>query len=109
MTILKGSAPAKVNLTLHVTGQRSDGYHLLDSLVVFAGIFDEITATTAPNLTLQVSGPFAQGVPTDNSNLVLRAAYALKVARGVKTGAHLTLEKTYHMRLVSAVDHRMRR
>ena len=40
----KISAPAKVNLTLHVTGQRDDGYHLLDSLVVFANLADQITA-----------------------------------------------------------------
>ncbi len=93
MTVLKGSAPAKVNLTLHVTGQRTDGYHLLDSLVVFAGIYDEITATTASDLQLRVSGPFSEGVPTDESNLVLRAARVLQAARGVKLGAHLTLEK----------------
>ncbi len=42
-------APAKVNLTLHVTGQRTDGYHLLDSLVAFADIGDRITATQPPN------------------------------------------------------------
>lgn len=93
MTTLKGSAPAKINLTLHVTGQRSDGYHLLDSLVVFAGIYDEITATTATDFQLSVSGPFAQGVPTDARNLVLRAARTLQAARGVTLGAHLTLEK----------------
>lgn len=93
MTTLKGSAPAKINLTLHITGQRSDGYHLLDSLVGFAGVFDEITATTATDFQLRVSGPFTQGVPTDDTNLVLRAARALQAARGVKLGAHLTLEK----------------
>lgn len=93
MTIFKGSAPAKINLTLHVTGQRSDGYHLLDSLVAFAGIYDEITATAAPDLRLSVSGPFAQGVPVDETNLIIRAARALKAARGVEQGAHITLEK----------------
>lgn len=93
MAIIKDSAPAKINLTLHVTGQRSDGYHLLDSLVVFAGICDEITATIAPDLQIKVGGPFAIGVPTDDTNLILRAAYALRAARGVTLGAHLTLEK----------------
>ena len=43
-------APAKINLTLHVTGQRADGYHLLDSLVVFAGVGDRVTAAPAPAL-----------------------------------------------------------
>lgn len=93
MAIIKDSAPAKINLTLHVTGQRSNGYHLLDSLVVFAGICDEITATIAPDLQIKVGGPFAMGVPTDDTNLILRAAYALRAARGVTLGAHLTLEK----------------
>tara|TARA_R110002051_G_scaffold7035_7_gene33075 strand:- start:998 stop:1855 length:858 start_codon:yes stop_codon:yes gene_type:complete len=93
VNVVKGSAPAKLNLALHITGLRSDGYHLLDSLVVFAGIYDEITATAASDLQLSVNGPFAQGVPTDDSNLVLRAALALKAARGVQMGAHLVLEK----------------
>ena len=93
MSVVKGSAPAKLNLALHVTGLRSDGYHLLDSLVVFAGVYDEITATTASDFQLRVRGPFAQGVPTDETNLVLRAALALRAARGVKLGAHLVLEK----------------
>ena len=69
-------APAKVNLTLHVTGRRADGYHLLDSLVAFADIGDLLTFAPADGrtTTLTVTGPFAQGVPCDGSNLVLRAA-----------------------------------
>lgn len=93
MTTFKRSAPAKINLTLHVTGQRSDGYHLLDSLVAFAGIYDKITATSSSDLRLTVSGPFAQGVPTDETNLIIRAARVLQAARGVSHGAQLTLEK----------------
>jgi len=90
---IKGTAPAKVNLTLHVTGQRDDGYHLLDSLVVFAGVADQLGATVSPDLQLKVSGPFAMGVPTDDTNLVMRAAKALQDRRGVKLGASLRLEK----------------
>ena len=86
-------APAKVNLTLHVTGQRKDGYHLLDSLVVFADGGDVIRAEAADDLTLTVSGPFAEGVPTDHSNLILKAAQVLAKARGVTAGAALHLEK----------------
>ena len=67
-------AAAKVNLTLHVTGRREDGYHLLDSLVVCAGVGDRLRLTPAPHMTLTVGGPFAAGVPTDGSNLILRAA-----------------------------------
>ena len=90
---IKGTAPAKVNLTLHVTGQRDDGRHLLDSLVVFASAADQLGASVAPDLRLQVGGPFATGVPTDDSNLVMRAAAALQQARGVRIGAALTLDK----------------
>lgn len=68
------AAPAKINLTLHVTGQRDDGYHLLDSLVVFADIGDRLRLTAAPQMTMEVTGPFAQGVPADERNLVWRAA-----------------------------------
>lgn len=67
-------APAKINLTLHVTGQRADGYHLLDSLVVFANVGDRLWFEPGPEMLLKVSGPFAQGVPTDQRNLVWQAA-----------------------------------
>jgi 4-diphosphocytidyl-2-C-methyl-D-erythritol kinase len=67
-------APAKVNLTLHVTGQREDGYHLLDSLVVFVDVGDQLRLTQSDQMSLKVTGPYASGVPTDSSNLVWRAA-----------------------------------
>jgi len=86
-------APAKINLTLHVTGRRADGYHLLESLVVFADVGDRLTASPAADLSLRVVGPFAHGVPTDDTNLVLRAAAHLRGLRGVTRGAHLDLEK----------------
>ncbi len=70
-------APAKINLTLHVTGQRQDGYHLLDSLVIFADLGDRLWLNPGTVMSLQVIGPFADGVPTDNRNLVWRAAEAV--------------------------------
>lgn len=93
MATIKASAPAKVNLTLHVTGQQDDGYHLLDSLVVFAGVTDQLSASVAPDMRISVSGPFSPGVPTDHTNLMMRAAEALRTTRGVTVGAALTLEK----------------
>lgn len=81
-------APAKVNLCLHVTGQRGDGYHLLDSLVVFAGVGDTLHAAPAPGLTLTCDGPFGALVPPGQDNLVLRAARHLGTA-----GAALHLTK----------------
>jgi len=86
---IEGFAPAKVNLALHVTGQRADGYHLLDSLVVFADVGDRLTAEAADDLTLQVTGPRSDGVPTGPENLVLRAARLLDPDRG----ARLVLDK----------------
>lgn len=88
MTTAEGFAPAKVNLTLHVTGQRDDGYHLLDSLVVFAGVGDRLTATPAPDWGLTVTGPRATGVPIGADNLVLRAARF-----ATDRPHHFTLEK----------------
>lgn len=67
-------APAKINLTLHVTGQRADGYHLLDSLVVFAELGDRLRFDPAERMSLRVTGRFAEGVPGDARNLVWRAA-----------------------------------
>ena len=67
-------APAKINLALHVTGQRADGYHLLDSLVVFAGVGDRILAMRNSRLSLTVEGPMASALNGDDDNLVLRAA-----------------------------------
>ena len=82
-------AHAKVNLTLHVTGQREDGYHLLDSLVVFCGIGDVLHASVANTLSLTLEGPFAHGVPADMDNLVVRAAKQFADDMGVA----FTLEK----------------
>jgi len=85
---------AKVNLTLHVTGQRADGYHLLDSLVVFAAFGDRLTCEARTNgISLAVTGPFAEGVPTDDSNLVWRAAEVMRGAAEGDAGLALTLEK----------------
>ena len=72
-------AHAKINLCLHVTSQRADGYHLLDSLVVFAGVGDLVTARFGSGLSLAVDGPEAHGLARDASNLVSRAAAAMGV------------------------------
>ncbi len=74
MTGVRILAPAKVNLCLHVTGRRADGYHLLDSLVAFAPVGDRLTLSPAPVPSLTVDGPEAAAVPQDATNLALRAA-----------------------------------
>jgi 4-diphosphocytidyl-2-C-methyl-D-erythritol kinase len=83
------AAPAKINLCLHVTGRRADGYHLLDSLVTFAGVGDRVTVTQGQGLALDVTGPEAAMLVPEADNLVLRAARAMGVA-----DAQLTLWKT---------------
>jgi 4-diphosphocytidyl-2-C-methyl-D-erythritol kinase len=75
-------APAKVNLLLHVTGRRPDGYHLLDSLAVFPAVGDQLEAMPADELTLEITGPFGGTLAAEPDNLVLRAARALAPGKG---------------------------
>jgi 4-diphosphocytidyl-2-C-methyl-D-erythritol kinase len=87
-------APAKVNLYLHVTGRRDDGYHLLDSLVAFVDIGDRLRAEPATSLSLTVDGPEAADLAAaGDDNLVLRAARLLADQAGITTGAALHLDK----------------
>ncbi|GJE38464.1 4-(cytidine 5'-diphospho)-2-C-methyl-D-erythritol kinase [Methylobacterium persicinum] len=89
MTLLTDRAPAKVNLTLHVLGRRpADGYHVLESLVAFAGTADRLTLRPEAALSLTVSGPTAGPAGPDDDNLVLRAARGLaERVPGLKFGA----------------------
>lgn len=91
--VVRVTAAAKVNLYLHVTGRRADGYHTLDSLVAFCGIGDAIEARAADALSLSIEGPFAAGLPAGEDNLVLRAARALRAALGIERGARIVLHK----------------
>jgi 4-diphosphocytidyl-2-C-methyl-D-erythritol kinase len=83
------AAPAKVNLYLHVTGRRAaDGYHLLDSLVVFGPAEDTVIAADASNgLSLAIDGPEADALAGEADNLVLRAARALAASAGITAPA----------------------
>ena len=95
------AAPAKVNLFLHVTGRRADGYHLLDSLAVFAGVADRLSHAPAGTLSLALTGPFAVSLREEQDNLVLRAAHALAAETGHRPTGRLTLEK--HIPVASGV------
>lgn len=86
-------ARAKINLFLHITGRRADGYHRLDSLVVFADIGDEIEVEACDELRLDIDGPFASGLPADTTNLIWQAAAALSKAAGIPARAHIRLHK----------------
>lgn len=87
-------ALAKINLYLHITGKRDDGYHELDSLAVFADVGDVLSAVADDGLSLSVSGPFAGALDGDgHDNLVLKAARALAEHAGLPARARLHLEK----------------
>jgi len=87
------AAPAKVNLYLHVTGRRADGYHLLDSLVVFAGAADSVRYAPAQALSLTLAGPEGAALAAEPDNLVLRAARLLAAEAGLPPTGRLELEK----------------
>lgn len=85
---IKVFAPAKVNLSLHITGQRADAYHLLDSLVAFAPVGDRLILSAGQGVTMSVDGPEGAGVPVDDSNLALRGARLVSA-----NGVHIALTK----------------
>ena len=89
---LSEPAPAKLNLALHVRGKLPDGRHALDTLFAFCTVGDWLEGEAADDLSLEISGPFADGLPTDD-NLVMRAADALRNAAGISAGARLFLSK----------------
>ncbi|MFN7103149.1 MAG: 4-(cytidine 5'-diphospho)-2-C-methyl-D-erythritol kinase [Pseudorhizobium sp.] len=82
-------APAKINLALHVTGQRADGYHLLDSIVTFADIGDRLHFSASEEDVFSLSGRFSEALaPEVGSNLVIRARDSLRrllAGAGVET------------------------
>lgn len=90
---LNEKARAKVNLTLAVLGRRADGFHVLDSLVAFADIADELSLEPGPGLSLEVFGPRAAEAGTVSDNLVLKAAGAFAERHGGLTLGHFRLDK----------------
>jgi 4-diphosphocytidyl-2-C-methyl-D-erythritol kinase len=77
LTRLIERAPAKINLTLHITGRRDDGWHELESLVVFTRSGDTLTLAPGPALGLTVDGPTAAAAGSIEDNLVCRVARSL--------------------------------
>ena len=90
--VVEEHAPAKVNLDLLITGRRADGYHELDSLVVFTSPADRLVLHPAPDLSLEMGGPFAAALGGAD-NLVLRAAQVLAAHAGRAPQARIVLEK----------------
>lgn len=88
-------AAAKINLCLHVTGRCDTGYHLLDSLVAFAGIGDRLTLAPGRDITLSIEGEHAADLTDESDNIILKAARLLAPLRSSSAphGASLTLTK----------------
>ncbi|MCC9620709.1 4-(cytidine 5'-diphospho)-2-C-methyl-D-erythritol kinase [Thalassospira sp. MA62] len=102
--IYREHAPAKLNLFLHVTGKRDDGYHLLESLVCFTEAGDKLSGELRDDgkVTLTITGPMSDRLSHENTddNLVMRAATLLKGYAPSK-GADMTLEK--HLPVASGI------
>lgn len=89
MPVVRQVARAKINLALHVTGRRADGYHLLDSVVTFCEAGDRLEISGAATDRFSVSGRFADALGEPADNLVLKARDGLRrrlAAAGLKTG-----------------------
>lgn len=98
---LAEDAPAKINLALHITGQRADGFHLLESLVIFTAFGDRILIEPTATDTFSVSGPFADSLPANSNNLVIRARDALRHAATQLHPVAIRLEK--HLPIASGI------
>jgi 4-diphosphocytidyl-2-C-methyl-D-erythritol kinase len=91
MPVLSERARAKINLSLRILGRRADGYHELDSLVVFADVADTVILTLGVPPTVSVYGPFASAI--EGENLATRAlTLAAAAAPGLVIGA-ISIEK----------------
>ena len=91
MTTISERARAKVNLTLRVTGRRSDGYHLLESLITFADVADDVTLTPSAERAVSMTGPYAAAIA--GSNLVDTALDRIAAADPATTLGRVEVEK----------------
>jgi len=83
-------AAAKVNLALEVLGKRPDGYHEIATVMLAVDLHDRLMLETAPTISFRSDDP---GLPSDDRNLVVRAAGLLREAAGVEAGASIELKK----------------
>ncbi len=88
---LRLPAPAKINTFLHVVGRRSDGYHLLESVMVFVSLADTVELTLREDGVVRLIDP-PPGI-TDDNDLACRAARALQAATKTKFGVDVRLTK----------------
>ncbi|MGB8818077.1 MAG: 4-(cytidine 5'-diphospho)-2-C-methyl-D-erythritol kinase [Rhizobiaceae bacterium] len=101
---MKFAAPAKINLALHVTGQRPDGYHLIESLVVFADVGDGISTRASDSDRLTFSGPFGAALESDTgTNLVIMARDAIRAHAGSAHCPPVAIHLTKNLPLASGI------
>ncbi|WP_201415374.1 4-(cytidine 5'-diphospho)-2-C-methyl-D-erythritol kinase [Mesorhizobium sp. J8] len=96
-------APAKINLALHVTGRRADGYHLIDSLAVFARFGDRLEIEPAEQDEFSASGRYATGLPLDDGNLVVKARDALRREAGARHAPPVAIRLEKNLPVASGV------
>ncbi|MDY0958787.1 4-(cytidine 5'-diphospho)-2-C-methyl-D-erythritol kinase [Sphingomonas sp. CFBP8993] len=103
MTVIVETAPAKINLALHVRRRRDDGYHELETLFAFCRDGDVVTVERAPATTLALTGPFAAVLAGESreDNLVVRAVRAFQARFGVREDYAITLDK--HLPVASGI------
>jgi 4-diphosphocytidyl-2-C-methyl-D-erythritol kinase len=102
---VKFSAPAKINLALHVTGQRADGYHLLDSLVTFTDFGDELTFAAGDADSLTIDGPFAAQLQEEEAgkNLVIKARDTLRAMAADRPCPSVAIHLTKNLPIASGL------
>ncbi len=93
MATLHLLARAKINWTLDITGQREDGYHLMDMLMQCVTLSDEITLTLTDDASILLTTGGSPLMPADEHHLAYRAARALQEATGCTLGARIHAEK----------------
>ncbi|MCY3983597.1 MAG: 4-(cytidine 5'-diphospho)-2-C-methyl-D-erythritol kinase [Roseovarius sp.] len=91
MKVIETLAPAKVNLALHVTGRKTDGFHVIDSIAMFADSGDRLTISRSSAPRLRIKGPMARDLPSDDRNIVMKAMQMMDFA------ADIILEKNLPM------------
>jgi len=95
MTFINEFAPAKLNLYLHITGRRDDGFHDLDSLIAFATVGDEVRVQAADHFSFKIEGPQASALDHEDpdTNLAVKAARSLAELTGHELNIALRLVK----------------
>ena len=91
MEQVKVIAPAKINLSLDITGVDEKGYHLLDMVMQTISVFERVTLTKQEDITMSSNAKF---IPTDSKNTAVKAAMKFFEYTGIKGGVHIHIKKT---------------